>query len=156
MQLGCFASIMFIVYLYFKLMKAICSLISSICYLCDEFSTKLLSNWLINFYFFKKFLSIFERNLCNRWRKKHNTVGSDIQWSLLSGFLCFFLSFTIYWIFISKIFQIEPSFSLAPHIKHRTLLDSGVGTWENIVTVGLFVIRSYTFKLYWHENVNCW
>ncbi|VDK64491.1 unnamed protein product [Onchocerca ochengi] len=30
---------------------------------------------------------------------------------------------------------IEPSFSLAPHLKHRTLLDSGIGTWKNIVTV---------------------
>uniref|UniRef100_A0A915PWQ0 CBS domain-containing protein n=1 Tax=Setaria digitata TaxID=48799 RepID=A0A915PWQ0_9BILA len=30
---------------------------------------------------------------------------------------------------------IEPSFSLAPHVKHRTLLDSGIGNWEDIVTV---------------------
>ncbi|CAG9531418.1 unnamed protein product [Cercopithifilaria johnstoni] len=30
---------------------------------------------------------------------------------------------------------IEPSFSLAPHLKHRTLLDSGIGTWTNIVTI---------------------
>uniref|UniRef100_A0A1I8EUV5 CBS domain-containing protein n=3 Tax=Wuchereria bancrofti TaxID=6293 RepID=A0A1I8EUV5_WUCBA len=30
---------------------------------------------------------------------------------------------------------IEPSFSLAPHIKHRTLLDSGIGTWKDIVTI---------------------
>ncbi|EFO15496.2 hypothetical protein LOAG_13014, partial [Loa loa] len=30
---------------------------------------------------------------------------------------------------------IEPSFSLAPHVKHRTLLDSGIGTWEDVVTI---------------------
>ncbi|VDO32322.1 unnamed protein product [Onchocerca flexuosa] len=32
---------------------------------------------------------------------------------------------------------IEPSFSLAPHLKQRTLFDSGIGTWGNIVTVVL-------------------
>uniref|UniRef100_A0A158Q6X7 CBS domain-containing protein n=1 Tax=Elaeophora elaphi TaxID=1147741 RepID=A0A158Q6X7_9BILA len=30
---------------------------------------------------------------------------------------------------------IEPSFSLAPHVKHRTLLDSGIGTWADIATI---------------------
>ncbi|KAL3990797.1 CBS domain family protein [Acanthocheilonema viteae] len=30
---------------------------------------------------------------------------------------------------------IEPSLSLAPHLKHRTLLDSGIGTWTNIATI---------------------
>ncbi|MCP9264959.1 5'-AMP-activated protein kinase subunit gamma-1 [Dirofilaria immitis] len=36
---------------------------------------------------------------------------------------------------ITVIKLIEPSFSLAPHIKHRTLLESGIGTWKDIVTV---------------------